>query len=263
MLRSDPGDYGWRSRWEAILSASDFVASRRYLVGMQQKALACVQCGHQSYQWLGRCPECLAWDSFAEVAAAGPLPAAMPISEVEAAPKPRIPTGLKEVDQVLGGGLVPGTATLLAGEPGVGKSTLMLQLASAAESEGRSVIYFSGEESSEQVASRARRLGSMKTRVSEATRVTDISALMAGADVAIVDSVQTAEDPSSPGEPGSVSQVRSSAAALVRAARASGAALLLVGQICKDGSIAGPRALEHVSTSCLRSREIGGRSCGQ
>jgi DNA repair protein RadA/Sms len=143
--------------------------------------------------------------------------------------------------------LVAGSVVLMAGEPGVGKSTLMLQLAAGVEAQKNHVTYFCGEESPEQVAARARRLGSpTNTHLSDANDVDQIAPLLGKTNLAIVDSVQTIRDPEAPGEVGSVSQVRISAAALVRAARASSTPVLLVGHICKDGSIAGPRALEHV-----------------
>jgi DNA repair protein RadA/Sms len=171
----------------------------------------------------------------------------MAVADVDPSPSKRIATGLQELDQVLGGGLVKGSVVLVAGEPGVGKSTLMLQIAAGVEGAGKRVLYFCGEESMEQVASRARRLGSLKTTtMSDATEVAQIEALLGQADLSIVDSIQTVRDSLSPGEAGSVSQVRHCAAALARTAKSSGAALLLVGHICKDGSIAGPRSLEHV-----------------
>lgn len=214
---------------------------------MARTALYCIQCGHRTHQWLGRCPDCSAWDSFAETGAEGRSVRLVAIEDVEPSPSKRISTGLGEVDRVLGGGLVGGSVVLLAGEPGIGKSTLMLQIAAGVEAVGKRVLYFCGEESLEQVASRARRLGSVKkTTISDATELAQIEALLGQADVAIVDSIQTIRDPVSPGEAGSVSQVRQCAAALSKTARSSGAAVVLVGHICKDGSIAGPRALEHV-----------------
>lgn len=159
----------------------------------------------------------------------------------------RISTGLPELDRVLGGGLVEGCIVLLAGEPGVGKSTLVLQAAAGMESMGRRVLLVCGEESPEQVADRARRLGTARhTMLTPATEVEAVVDLLAGTDVALVDSVQTLRDRRLPGEPGSVSQVRNCAAALTRAARRTGTAVVLVGHISKDGSIAGPRALEHL-----------------
>lgn len=148
---------------------------------------------------------------------------------------------------MLGGGLVEGSVVLLAGEPGVGKSTLILQAAAGMENMGKRVLLVCGEESLEQVADRARRLGTaQQIMLTPATEVEAVVDLLAGVDVALVDSVQTLRDRRSPGEAGSVSQVRNCAAALTRAARHTGAAVVLVGHISKDGSIAGPRALEHL-----------------
>jgi DNA repair protein RadA/Sms len=214
---------------------------------------SCLQCGHRTHQWLGRCPECAAWDSFAKTqgekggAVCQPAPQPIAISSVPVEVRQRIATGLGEFDRVLGGGAVPGSVVLMAGEPGIGKSTLMLQVAGEVERRGKRVLYFCGEESPEQVASRARRLGAPgSVRLSEAVEVDQIAPLLEQADLAIIDSIQTLSDSSSAAEPGSVSQVRLSAAAIARAARSSHTAVVLVGHICKDGSIAGPRALEHL-----------------
>ena len=169
------------------------------------------------------------------------------IGSVDPEPRQRFRTGLAELDRVLGGGLVPGSVVLLAGEPGVGKSTLLLQAAAGVEESGKRVLLVCGEESVEQVAARARRLGAPKqTVLTPGTEVSSIVPLMHRADVVLVDSIQSLRSSDSGGEPGSVAQVRQSAAALTEAARETGAALLLVGHITKDGSIAGPRALEHL-----------------
>ncbi|MEX0790693.1 MAG: DNA repair protein RadA, partial [Actinomycetota bacterium] len=152
-----------------------------------------------------------------------------------------------ELDRVLGGGLVRGSVILVAGEPGVGKSTLLLQAAAGIEKGGQSVLLVCGEEAIEQVAARARRLGApRRTTLTTSTEIGEIVPLMSEADVVMVDSIQSLRDPDSGAEPGSVSQVRLCAAALTEAARETGSALLLVGHITKDGSIAGPRALEHL-----------------
>lgn len=159
----------------------------------------------------------------------------------------RISTGLGELDRVLGGGLVAGSVVLIAGEPGVGKSTLLLQAAAGIEQSGKRVLMVCGEESLEQVATRARRLGGpLAAQLTDSTDVGAIAPLVGRADVVMVDSIQTLRDGDSTAEPGSVSQVRLSAAKLTSAARAEGSAVVIVGHICKDGSIAGPRALEHL-----------------
>ncbi|CAN5771688.1 DNA repair protein RadA [soil metagenome] len=222
---------------------------------MAKGALICLQCGHRTLQWLGRCPDCSAWDSFVEEP---PLVARNPkrparagatvlIGAVEASPHTRISTGLSELDRVLGGGLVKGSVVLIAGDPGVGKSTLLLQAASGVEKLGRQVLLVCGEESIEQVAARARRLGApRRTTLTSATDLDGIVPLMDGTDVVLIDSIQSLRAAEAGGEPGSVSQVRQCAMGLTEAARRTGAALVLVGHITKDGSIAGPRALEHL-----------------
>lgn len=220
---------------------------------MVKTASTCLQCGYRALQWVGRCPGCGAWDSFAESAPAGEdSPPPVAIEDVDACASVQIPTGLAEFDRVLGGGLVRGSVVLVAGEPGVGKSTLMLQAASGLEAAGQRVTMFCGEESLDQVATRARRLGGpRRASASEAVDVTQIAALLSFADVAIVDSVQTLHDPEAAGRPGSVSQVVASAGRLARAAKAAGTVLVLVGHVTKDGSVAGPRTLEHLVDAVL------------
>jgi DNA repair protein RadA/Sms len=211
-----------------------------------KNALLCTNCGHRSLQWLGRCPECAAWESFVRAAEVSEA-TIIPIGEVLAAPAERLKTGMAELDRVLGGGLVRGSVVLLAGEPGVGKSTLMLQLAAGVERSGRKVLLVCGEESPDQVAARSKRLGILlATRLTTGTDARSIVGLMSQTDVLLVDSIQTIRDPETSGEPGSVGQVRSCAAQLTQKARSSGTVVVLVGHICKDGSIAGPRALEHL-----------------
>jgi len=171
----------------------------------------------------------------------------VPISSIDLGSQARIGTGLGELDRVLGGGLVPGSVVLLAGEPGVGKSTLMLQAAAGLEAQGRRVVLFCGEESLDQVAARAARLGGPKLlHLCGATHIAEIAPLLAQADIAVVDSVQTLFDPETSGQAGSVSQVRSCAAQLSAAAKAVQTVLILIGHVTKDGSVAGPRTLEHV-----------------
>ncbi len=222
---------------------------------MPKNAMVCLRCGHRALQWLGRCPDCAAWDPFVEeppIVAKNPKGPAkagvtMLIGSVDPEPCQRIGTGLAELDRVLGGGLVRGSVVLIAGEPGVGKSTLLLQAAAGVEELGRGVLLVCGEESVEQVAARARRLGApRRITLTPETEVGAIVPLMHGTDVVLVDSVQSLRASDSAGEPGSISQVRQCAAALTEAARDTGTALVLVGHITKDGSIAGPRALEHL-----------------
>ncbi|HEX2149166.1 MAG TPA: AAA family ATPase, partial [Actinomycetota bacterium] len=211
---------------------------------MPKSAMICLQCGHRSLQWLGRCPDCSAWESFVEEP---PLVARDPqrpaeggptvlIGAVETVSAARIETGLGELDRVLGGGLVNGSVILVAGEPGVGKSTLLLQVAAGVERQGKQVLLVCGEESIEQVAARARRLGApRRTTLTSATDLDSIVPLMTGSDVVLVDSIQSLRANQSGGEPGSVAQVRQCAMGLTEAARETGAALVLVGHITKDG----------------------------
>jgi len=222
---------------------------------MVKIALECRQCGYRSLQWVGRCPGCSAWDSFSEVvpAAKGAGPAPVPINKVDIDSHTALSTGLAEFDRVLGGeGLVKGSVVLLAGEPGVGKSTLVLQAAAGLELRKQRVGLFCGEESLAQVAARARRLGGPHTvHISAAAGVAEIVPMLSQFDVAFVDSVQTLFDPEVSGSPGSLSQVRSGAARLAAAAKAANTVLVLVGHVTKDGEVAGPRALEHLVDAVL------------
>jgi DNA repair protein RadA/Sms len=233
-------------------------------MGRARTVFACTECGAQQPRWLGRCPECAAWSSLVEERIGGepkkallegdggaPTSGAKPrrLQEIDAAAQPRLSTGVAEFDRVLGGGLVPGSVVLLAGEPGVGKSTLALQLAAGIQSP-RPVLYVSGEESPEQVRLRADRLPALPPHLVVLAE-TGVEA-MAGPwrevepAVVIVDSVQTLRTERVESAPGSVAQVRESAALLAAATKARGTALVLVGHVTKEGTIAGPRVLEHL-----------------
>ena len=218
----------------------------------------CDECGNEVAKWLGRCPECQAWGTIAEVGAragstatAGPVSApARPIAQIAADGAAHRPTGIAELDRVLGGGLVPGSVVLLAGEPGVGKSTLLIAAAAQVASEGRRCLVITGEESAAQVRLRAGRVGALADELYLAAE-TDLSAVLGHVetvkpDVLIVDSVQTIGSAGIEGTPGGVTQVREVAAALTRVAKERGIATVLVGHVTKDGSIAGPRLLEHL-----------------
>ncbi|AGL21356.1 DNA repair protein RadA [Actinoplanes sp. N902-109] len=222
----------------------------------------CDACGHQLPKWLGRCPECNEWGSIIETTA-GPvvagrvvssrLPAepARPIATISAAPARAVPSGVSELDRVLGGGLVPGAVILLAGEPGVGKSTLLLDVAQQwAAGAGTPSLVVSGEESVSQVRLRAERLGALHDKLYLASE-SDLGAVLGHLDAVkpgllIIDSVQTISAPGTEGVPGGVTQVRAVTAALVSIAKERGVATVLVGHVTKDGSVAGPRVLEHL-----------------
>jgi DNA repair protein RadA/Sms len=222
----------------------------------------CAECGWQSGKWAGRCAECQTWGSVTERAQAGrgsralrglpactPGQAAIPISRVDAAGAAARPTGMDELDRVLGGGLVPGTVALLAGEPGVGKSTLLLEAGALAA--GKSVVlYVSGEESAAQVRQRADRIGAVSDNLYLAAE-TDLAAVLGHVDAVnpallIVDSVQTITAAGIEGAPGGVTQVREITSALVSMAKQRALTTVLVGHVTKDGSVAGPRSLEHL-----------------
>ena len=208
-------------------------------------------------KWLGQCPECQAWGSITETGAtrvqlvAGPVTAtARPIDEVDVESARCQPTGVAELDRVLGGGLVPGAVVLLAGEPGVGKSTLLLECAARAARAGSPTLYVTGEESAGQVRLRAGRTGGLDPHLWLAAE-TDLAAVLAHIDAVrpgllVVDSVQTIATSAVEGSAGGVTQIRAVTAALIGVAKERGIATVLVGHVTKDGSIAGPRLLEHL-----------------
>lgn len=218
----------------------------------------CTECGWTAVKWVGRCGECQEWGSVIEVGAvAGPATKATrvetparPIGDIPVTESARHPTHVTEFDRVLGGGLVAGAAVLLAGEPGVGKSTLLLEVAARAAREGRNVLYISGEESAGQVRLRAQRMGALEPRLKLAAE-TDLGIVLAHVaaekpDLVVVDSIQTIASAGLDGSAGGVAQVREVAGALIQAAKASGAPMVLVGHVTKDGSVAGPRIVEHL-----------------
>jgi DNA repair protein RadA/Sms len=225
----------------------------------------CNECGASAPKWVGRCPACGAWNALAEEVEAALAPATaaalavasapVPITEVDATTAHPIPTGIGELDRVLGGGLVPGSVTLVGGEPGVGKSTLLTEVAARAAAAGRVVLYVSAEESAQQVRSRAERLGALDPRLwllAETSLPAIVNAIgTTGAELVIVDSIQTVYDPELGSSPGSVLQVRECAHRLVREAKARDVAVALVGHVTKDGGLAGPRVLEHVVDTVL------------
>ncbi|MFC7756930.1 DNA repair protein RadA [Catellatospora bangladeshensis] len=226
-------------------------------------AYECDACGHQPPKWVGRCPECGEWGSVVEsstgpalgamrsVAPRAPGEPARPIASISATPARAVATGVSELDRVLGGGLVPGSVVLLAGEPGVGKSTLLLDVAQQwAAGAGSNSLIVSGEESVSQVRLRAERMNTLHERLYLAAE-TDLAAVLGHLDAVkpgllVLDSVQTIAAPGNDGVPGGVTQVRAVTAALVAVAKERNIATVLVGHVTKDGNVAGPRVLEHL-----------------
>ncbi|MGI5206347.1 DNA repair protein RadA [Spirillospora sp. CA-108201] len=239
-------------------------------------AYRCSECGWQTSKWVGRCGECQTWGTVTEAASAtparvvsaGPVSSpARPIGQVDVRSAQTRATGLDELDRVLGGGIVPGAVLLLAGEPGIGKSTLLLEVAalasttsggaesggsagSAGSAAGENVLYVTGEESAEQVRLRADRVGAITDRLYLAAE-TELSAILGHIDsvdpaLLVVDSIQTVGTSEADGAPGGVTQVREVAANLIRVAKERGMTVVLVGHVTKEGSIAGPRLLEHL-----------------
>jgi DNA repair protein RadA/Sms len=216
-------------------------------VAKARTILACSGCRQQVARWVGRCPGCGAWGTIEPAAGA----AGAPVLTLADPPgwEDRVPTGIAGLDRVLGGGLVPASVVLLAGEPGIGKSTLLLHLVSALTGSGRPCLLVSGEESHGQVAARARRLGVASDAVAFAPG-RDLDAVLDAARarrpfLLAVDSIQTLRDPSGPQLAGGVSQVRACTDALVGLAKEEGIAVVMTGHVTKDGDLAGPRALEH------------------
>jgi DNA repair protein RadA/Sms len=232
-----------------------------------KRKYVCQACGSESNRWQGQCDDCGKWNSLAEEAQASVFELkhhlhaggrAVELSGLNTDIKlpERASTGISEFDRALGGGLVPGSATLLGGDPGIGKSTLLLQAAANLARRGLSVAYISGEEAVDQVRLRARRLGlgDAPVQLAAATSVRDILTTIAqGAPPAllVIDSIQTMHSDLIEGAPGTVSQVRASAQELIRFAKERGTAVMLVGHVTKDGTIAGPRVLEHMVDTVL------------
>ena len=233
----------------------------------------CTECGGISSKWQGQCPHCSTWNTlvetvieatganagaganrFAASTLYGPAAQVQDLSTIEARDLPRIPSGIEEFDRVLGGGLVSGGVVLIGGDPGIGKSTLLLQALSAMAQWHR-VLYVSGEESGEQVALRARRLGlaTQGLKLFPEISLEKIAATLSAEkpQVAVIDSIQTLYSEALTSAPGSVAQVRECAAQLTRIAKASGTVIILVGHVTKEGAIAGPRVLEHIVDTVL------------
>ncbi len=227
-----------------------------------QLSYRCTECGWQAAKWVGRCGECQQWGTVVEAAAetgisravkpVAPTPAraAQPVTEVETGTSEYWPTGITEFDRVLGGGIVPGAAILLSGEPGVGKSTLLLEVAARSAGLGQRVLYVTAEESVAQVRMRAERTGAMEPTLYLAAE-TDLATVLGQIEaldpaLVIIDSVQTISSSNVDGLAGGPSQVREVATALVRVTKERAVPIILVGHVTKDGTIAGPRLLEHL-----------------
>jgi DNA repair protein RadA/Sms len=227
-------------------------------------SFACQACGAIYTRWQGRCDACGGWSTIAEEAADAPLPGggtqpksrkgrvfALENLEGDSSEAPRTPSGIAELDRVTGGGFVPGSVILLGGDPGIGKSTLLMQASAALANQGERVVYISGEEATAQVRLRAERLGLAKSPVELAaeTNVEDIITTLSKGHapaLVIIDSIQTMWSDMIDSAPGTVTQVRGSAQALIRYAKTSGSSVILVGHVTKDGQIAGPRVVEHM-----------------
>lgn len=232
-------------------------------MALPRTAHVCQQCGYRAPKWLGRCPECEAWGSLVEETV-GPASSRPRVSGVAPTPWPDLPrsetdrtsTGIPEFDRVLGGGLVPGAVILLGGEPGIGKSTILLQVASVLADGGRDVLYVSAEESASQLRLRGDRLG-VRSKHLNVLAETDVEVAIAAArdgnaKAVIVDSIQAVRCAELASVAGSVGQVREAASRFVTYAKSAGVPVVLVGHVTKDGTIAGPRTLEHVVDTILQ-----------
>jgi len=251
--------------------------NRRTILARSAQSFVCQSCGAAYGKWAGRCESCGEWNTISEEQSEAP-PGSLGAStksgkgkkldfvglDVKAEFQPRYLTGNSEFDRACGGGLVPGSALLIGGDPGVGKSTLLLQIAAGLANRGQSIAYISGEEATAQISLRAKRLGLEKANVAlaSATALRDILATLKTErpDVVIIDSIQTLWSDALPAAPGTVTQVRSCAQELVRFAKSSGTVLLLVGHVTKDGQIAGPRVVEHMVDAVMYFESEQGRA---
>ena len=238
----------------------------------EKTCYVCASCGYETARWLGCCPDCGEWNTFEERKTVSPISVAsktaekaaryqttqktepIPLSKVQERSMPRSSTGNEELDRVLGGGLVPGSAILIGGDPGIGKSTLLLQVAGSLSRQCR-VLYVSGEESAHQIKMRASRIGVPQDTLYVLTE-NDVESVLEKCgrlqpDVLVIDSIQTMVSQDSASAPGSVSQVRQSAGAIVRFAKETGTSVFIVGHVTKEGSLAGPRVLEHMVDAVL------------
>src|SRR5947209_15082438 len=222
----------------------------------------CSACGHQTPRWAGRCPGCGEWNTLVEQVRPqrnttgarrdrGAVARPVALGDVSAAEQPRLSSGIRELDNVLGGGIVPGSLVLIGGAPGSGKSTLTTMALANLAAAGRRTLYVSAEESAPQIRLRAERLRGGDALAIPVIAETDLATVLATLErerpeVCVVDSVQTLHTPELQSAAGSVAQVREAAARIMRSAKTSGTAVLLVGHVTKDGALAGPRVLEHM-----------------
>lgn len=234
--------------------------------GKMKSVFFCKDCGYESAKWMGQCPACKAWNTMVEevvsssskaVPSINRTEAAKPvkISEINLSEEDRIPTGMEELDRVLGGGIVPGSLVLVGGDPGIGKSTLLLQMCRNLAVAGQSVLYISGEESPKQIKMRAERIGRFDDHM-ELLCETDLGHIGTVLEnkkpaVVIIDSIQTMYSEEASGSPGSISQVRESTAVLLKLSKSLGITIFIVGHVTKEGMVAGPRILEHMVDSVL------------
>jgi DNA repair protein RadA/Sms len=228
-------------------------------------AFFCQNCGHQSLKWLGKCPSCEEWNRFAEeeiraIDPAGPAgiefnESPLPIDEIVADEKERMTTGIAEMDRVLGGGIVNGSVTLVGGDPGIGKSTLLLQVVHNLAEKNLKILYISGEESAKQIKLRGARLGASSKNLFVLVEINLDNIVKHIKEISpkavVIDSIQTMYSPVLTSAPGSVGQVRESSARLILLAKKTGIPVFLVGHVTKDGSIAGPKVLEHMVDTVL------------
>jgi DNA repair protein RadA len=236
-------------------------------MGKAKTKFVCHECGYESPKWMGKCPGCQSWNSMVEesepvrtagrrMETAAPIQdRPIPIIHINRSDEPRYQTGLQELNRVLGGGVVPGSLILVGGDPGIGKSTLLLQMTSSLAEQGLTTLYISGEESARQTKLRADRLGIAAGGLYFLCE-TDMERIEAAVEevrpaVLVIDSIQTVYHPALTSAPGSVSQVRECTAELMRLAKGRGIATVVVGHVTKEGAIAGPRMLEHMVDSVL------------
>ena len=225
----------------------------------------CQQCGYESAKWMGQCPGCREWNTFVEetveksvgktVKRQKDMVKPVPLTEVKMSSQQRITTGIHELDRVLGGGLVPGSLVLVGGDPGIGKSTLLLQVCRNLSADSRAVLYISGEESLQQIKIRAERIGTFTDALELLceTNLADISTVLQTKkpEVVIIDSIQTMYSEEISSAPGSVSQVRQATALFMQLAKQMGITIFIVGHVTKEGVVAGPRVLEHMVDTVL------------